>query len=98
MKNINHVAVWVCFVLLTGLGFLWYSYLFGDTWMEMVGLDPADVEANTPGAGVWVSNFIATIIPLYVLAWLWGKMNVKSGLEGAVIGFIITFSFVFFQN
>ncbi len=66
--------------------------------MKMVGLDLAEVEANPPGAGVWISNVIATIIPLYVLAWLLGKLNVKSGLEGAWIGFLIAFSFVFLSK
>ncbi len=99
MKNINHAAVWVCFILLSGLGFLWFGpYLFGDTWMAMVGLDMAEVEANPPGASIWISNIIATIIPLYVLAWLWIKLNVESGLEGAWIALMIAFSFVFLSK
>lgn len=68
MKSINHAAVWVCVILLTGLGFLWYETLFGELWMEMSGLSLADIEANPPGAGVWITNFIATVVPLYVLA------------------------------
>ena len=98
MKNINHAAVWVCFILLTGLGFLWYGVLFGDQWMEMVGLNYAEVEANPPGAEVWITNTIGTIVPLYLLAWLWGKLRVESGIEGAWIGFLIAFSFVFLSK
>ena len=95
MKNINHAAVWVCVILLTGLGFLWYETLFGELWMEMSGLSLADIEANPPGAGVWITNFIATVVPLYVLAWLLHNMNVESGMGGAGIGLLISFSFVF---
>ena len=95
MKSINHAAVWVCVILLTGLGFLWYETLFGELWMEMSGLSLADIEANPPGAGVWITNFMATVVPLYVLAWLLHNMNVESGMGGAGIGLLISFSFVF---
>jgi hypothetical protein len=96
--RINHLAIFVCFFLLTGLGFLWYGPLLGDPWMEMVGLNPAEVEANPPGAGIWISNIIATLIPLYVLAWLFIRMGVESGIRGAGIGLLITFSFVFLSK
>jgi len=97
--RINHLAILVCFLLLTGLGFLWYgSVLFGDPWMEMVGLDRATVEANPPGASIWVTNVIATLAPLYVLAWLFIKMGVDSGIRGAGIGLLISFSFIFLSK
>jgi Protein of unknown function (DUF1761) len=96
--KINHVAVLVCFVILTALGFLWYEYLFQDSWMQMVGLDAADVEANPPGAGVWITNTIATVVPIYTLAWLLTKLNVTSGMRGAGIALLISFSFVFLSR
>jgi hypothetical protein len=92
--KINHAAVWVSIVLLHVLGFLWFGVLFGETWMTLVGLDMATVEANPPGAGVWVTNTIATIVPVYVLAWLFTKLDVNSALQGAGIGLLIGFSFV----
>ncbi|RMG23850.1 MAG: DUF1761 domain-containing protein [Bacteroidetes bacterium] len=96
--NINHLAVWSCVILLHALGFLWYGPLFGDTWMNLVNLDQAAVEANPPGAAEWISNFIATVIPVYVLAWLFAKMGVKTALQGAAIGVLIAFSFVFLSR
>ena len=100
MKNlkINHAAVWVTVVVLTALGFLWYGPLFGDPWMEMVGLDPAAVEANPPGAGTWITNIVATVVPVYVLAWLFTKLGVDSPLRGAGIGLLIGFAFVFLSR
>ena len=56
--TINHPAVWLGVVLLSILGFMWYGPLFGETWMGMEGLNPTEVEANPPGAGVWITNFI----------------------------------------
>lgn len=96
--KINHAAVWVCFVLLHGLGFVWYGPLFSEPWMEMVGLDMATVEANPPGAGAWITNSIATIVPLYVLAWLFTKLNVDTALRGLGFGLLLTFSFEFLST
>lgn len=92
--KINHLAVWAGFVLLTALGFLWYGPLFGEKWMAMVGLDADKVAANPPGAGVWIANVIATIVPMYTLAWLFTKLKVESAMAGAGYGFLIAFSFV----
>lgn len=92
--KINHAAVWVVVVFMTILGFLWYDMLFGEAWMSMVGLDMATVEANPPGAGVWITNFVATVVPIYTLAWMFTKMKVSSPLKGAAVGFLIAFSFV----
>lgn len=96
--TINYLAVGVCFVLLTAIGFVWYGPLFGEVWMKMVGLDPDEVAANPPGAGIWLTNIIATIFPLVVLAWLFVQLNVESFVRGAVVGLIIAFSFVFLSK
>lgn len=96
--KINHLAVWVTVIVLTILGFLWYGPIFGDTWMAMVGLDEATVEANPPSAGVWITNLIATVVPAYALAWLFTKLNVESALQGAGFGFLIAFAFVFLST
>ena len=89
--KINHLAVWVCVIVLHLIGFLWYTALFGDAWADLAGVDPETAEAT---AMHWISNAIAIIAPLYVLAWLFTKMNVNTWMEGATIAFLITFSFV----
>lgn len=91
--KINHLAVFVCVILLHALGFLWYDALFGEQWMAMVGIDPATMEGGGAGAGVWITNFIASLAPVYFLAWLFTKLNVTSGARGAAIAFLISFCF-----
>ena len=100
MKNqkINYAAVGVCFVVLFLQGFLWYSVIFDEIWMSMVGTDLATVEANPAGAGVWITNIISTILPIYFLAWLFKRMSVNTGMEGAMIGFFLTFTFVLLSD
>ena len=73
--KINHLAVLVCLILSFVLGFLWYGPIFGDAWMGMVGLDLATIEANPPGAAIWITNVISSLVPLYVLAWLFVKLD-----------------------
>lgn len=96
--KINHAAVWVAIVLLHVLGFLWYGMLFQKQWMTAVGLDMATLEANPVGAGVWMTNTIATVVPVYVLAWLFTKLDVNSAVRGAGIGLLIAFSFVMLSD
>ncbi len=91
--KINHLAVLVAVVWMFVLGFLWYGPLFGEPWMEMVGLTMEDAEANPPGAGVWITNLISSIAPVYLIAWLFVRMNVSSGVNGLILGLI--FGFVF---
>lgn len=92
--KINHLAVLVCVILMHAIGFVWYGPLFGEPWMELVGLDMASMEESGGGdAGLWITNFIASLAPLYVLAWLFTKLNVTSGIRGAGIAFLISFCF-----
>src|SRR5687768_3563473 len=91
--KINHLAVWVCVVLVHGLGFLWYGPLFGERWMALVGLDLETMQNSSTSAGIWILNSLAIIAPLYVLAWLFTKLDVTSGLRGAGIALLISFCF-----
>lgn len=97
-QKINHAAILVSVIVLFAIGFLWYGVLFGDQWMRMVELDMAEAEGESGNAGIWITNLVATVVPLYVLAWLFLKLNVASGLEGAGIGLLIGFAFIFLSR
>ena len=92
--KINHLAVLVGVVLQFVLGFLWYGPLFEAPWMEMVGLDMATLDANPLGAGVWITNVVASAAAVYLLAYIFVKMNVNSLLKGLLWGLEIGFVFV----
>jgi hypothetical protein len=92
--KINHLAVLVAVVLQFVLGFLWYGPFFGEPWMGMVGLDMATIEANPPGAGEWITNIVSAVVSMYVLAWLFTKINVTSLVQGLLIGLLIGIAFV----
>ena len=93
--KINHLAVLVAVVLQFVFGSLWYgNVLFGEAWMGMVGLDMATIEADPPGAEEWITNIVSAVISMYVLAWLFTRINVTSWLQGLLIGLLIGFAFV----
>jgi hypothetical protein len=91
--KINYLAVLVSIVWLFVLGFLWYGPLFGEPWMKMVGLTMAEVEANPPGASIWIANIIGSGIPVLVLAYFFTKLDVRSAMTGLLYGFLIGFCF-----
>lgn len=89
--KINHLAVLVCVILLHVIGFLWYGPLFGEKWMGMVDIDPASAQSGSMEAGLWITNLIASVAAVYLLAWLLARLNVTSGAQGAIIAFLVTF-------
>jgi len=91
--KINHLAVWLCIILMHVFGFLWYGALFGAKWMELVEIDQATMQQESMHVGIWITNSAAIIAPIYLLAWLLTRMSVTSGIQGAVIAFLITFCF-----
>lgn len=96
--KINHLAVLVGILLQFVIGALWYGPLFGDPWMDMVGLNMATIEADPPGAGEWITNLVTAISSVYLLAWLFVKLKVETLLKGVFYGFLIGFVFVLLAN
>ncbi len=92
--KINHLAVWVAIILQFVIGFLWYGPLFGEPWMEMVGLDMDTIMADPAGAGDWITNIISSVAGVYLLAFLFTKIGVDSFAKGTLYGFLIGFVFV----
>ena len=86
--KINHLAILVCTILFFALGFMWYGALFRERWMAMVNIDIEAAQANPPGAGVWITNIISCLAPLYLLAWLFTKLDVTSGVRGGSTWFL----------
>ncbi|HEY9487515.1 MAG TPA: DUF1761 domain-containing protein, partial [Chryseosolibacter sp.] len=56
-----------------------------------VELDLDAAEGGAADAGLWITNLIAILAQLYLLAWLFIKLNVVTGVRGAVLAFLITF-------
>ena len=92
--KINHFAVLVAIVIQFVIGFLWYGPLFGDAWMEAVGLTEEAILADPADVGDWITNIVSAVVSMYVLAWFFTKLNVTNWFRGALYGFIIGAAFV----
>lgn len=96
--RLNHYAIWVAIILQFVLGFLWYGPLLGEKWMTMVGLDLTTLEANPPGLAIWATNIVSTAAAMYLLAWLFVKIEVRTPLRGVFTGLLISFTFIFLST
>ena len=61
--------------------------------MEMVGLTMADAESGSGSAGLWVSNTVATVASVYMIAWLFVKLNIQSLASGLITGALLAVAF-----
>ncbi len=92
--QLNHYAVWLAIILQFILGFLWYGPFFGEKWVQMVNLD-LTIQA---GFGVWITNIISSLAAMYMLAWLFIKIEIRTPLRGLFTGFLIAVSFIFLSS
>jgi len=83
LKGINWISVIIAFVLLEGLGYLWYGMVFKDAWtaeMAAIGLKP-DMSSSAQTTSLAIG---AVLIVLQVLGVSW--IVRKLGATGLVAG------------
>ena len=82
---VNYWAVFTGAVLSMVLGAIWYGPLFGKKWMEIVGVDSADLEARKKmqksAAPLYGVQFLLTLFQVAVLAYLVADSQRHGGLE-----------------
>lgn len=85
---VNYLAIITGAVLSMALGALWYGPLFGKKWMEIVGVNPDDMEAKNKmqkSAGpLYAVQFLLTLFQVLVLAHLVADTEIAGGLERAL--------------
>jgi hypothetical protein len=83
--EINYLAILVCGVLSMVIGSIWYGPLFGKKWMEICGVNSADLEVRKKmqkEAGLLYGvQFVLTLFQVLVLAHLIADTVKVSGLE-----------------
>ena len=94
--TISHRAVLLCIILGEVIPALWYM-LFADPWMANTGLTIAQVEAN-PSPMPYIASILATAAVTYTLAWLFTKIPVDSGGQGAALGLWLGIVFVLLET
>jgi hypothetical protein len=83
--SMNYWAIGTGAILSMLIGAIWYGPLFGKMWMEIVGVDPADLEAKKKmqkSAGpLYGVQFVLTLFQVFVLAHLIADTQLVGGLE-----------------
>ncbi len=87
---INHPAVWVAIILTQFIPVLWYRAFRFTPYYEGVA-DRMDAAAATPA--LFAIGLLAGIVAMYLLAWLFSKIEVESMREGLIAGLIIGLAF-----
>ncbi len=66
--EVNYLAVFVASVVSMGVGFVWYTVLFGKSWMKLMGYTKASMEEARKGMGkTYAISFAFTLLMAYML-------------------------------
>jgi hypothetical protein len=91
--KINHFAVVICALLGVILSAGWYG-VFSEKWMALNQITLDMVKEASRGVK-YLAAFISSLMGSYILAWLFIRIHIKSGMDGLFTGFIIGFGLVF---
>lgn len=93
-KKINHLAVWILVVVDQLIGGVWYSVLFASRWLGYHGKLMTDIDQEKGGFPPYVVSIVAAIAINYSVAWLIGRLNVRSAGGALRIALICWFGFL----
>jgi Na+/proline symporter len=84
-------------VLYQGFSILWFSpLLFAHKWMGYLGKTLGDFNGESITGLLF--SFISAILFVYLLAWLFQRLNIQSGLRGLGLGFLTWLGCFFLQT
>src|SRR5262245_10081735 len=87
MRGFNWVGALIAFVLMEGLGYLWYGPLFGATWTKALGHAP-DMAG---GPLALAEGAVVTLVIIVGLDWLirrLGSTGLMASLSGAFLAWL----------
>lgn len=95
--EINYWAILACTVIAMIIGFIWYTPIFGKTWMKLNGVDGNDKEKMKEGMKemprLMIIQFVLTFVQLWVLQYF-VIIDKTVGNSGIVTGFLVWLGFV----
>ncbi len=93
--GVNYIAVVVAGVAIFMIGGVWYSALFRKQWIAAQGWTEADMKAAATGnmAGMYVSQFVTSMVAAWVLAVIMNHFVDLTPLRGALVGVLCWLGF-----
>lgn len=93
-SHVNYLAVLICGVVATGLGFLWYGpFLFGKMWLQEVDQSDEDIKRRNNSFRVYGLTFVGHLVMAYVLARVLSYTNAVTITEAIRISFLCWIGF-----
>ena len=92
--KINHLACWTAILIICAFLFVWYNYIFFESWLLNNNLDASDFETNR-GFIPYAISFVTTVLIVYVLAWLFTQLKIDEFQSGMGVALAIGFAFTF---
>ena len=66
--DVNYLVVLVAAIVSMGVGFVWYTVLFGKPWMKLMGYTKESMEKEKANMGKTYSiSFVLSLVTAYVL-------------------------------
>jgi len=90
MGRINQFAVLLAIFLQQVLGFVWYHFLFGPTWLAALGMTPAQMQGRSWRFAVALG---CGLVSAYGLAWLMAATGRRGLAQGALMGLFVGVAF-----
>ena len=87
MPDVNYLAVLLAALSAFVIGGLWYSLLFGKSWMALTGQSEEKLKSGNP-AIIFGGAFLLNLIAAFVLA-LWLKERATDVQDAASAGFAV---------
>ncbi len=82
--SMNLSAVFIAALAAFVVGFLWHGPLFGATWMKLMGISKAEMEAaKAKGMGAMAPQMIAAFVQQFVMAAVVAQLAGALGVSGA---------------
>ena len=93
MDSVNIWAVLVGAVAYFVLGGLWFSVLFGKTWLKAIGKTEDDIRAEGGAGAGYAVSIIGGVVMAYVLALLMSHSSDITLIGGLKYGFLVWLGF-----
>ncbi len=94
MLGVNLLAVILAAVVAFVMGGIWYSpVLFGKPWMNLRGMNQADVSGTKMGGGEILAEFVRGLIVAVVLARFVVLLGVVNWVGGVYLGLTVWIGF-----
>lgn len=89
LGNLNWLAVLIAAVAYFAIGFLWYTVLFGNTWIRLMGKTREELGRPGPSYAITVVAELISAIVLAVLIGMLRHAGPVGAVDGALLGLLI---------